>query len=662
MKKMLALTLSFILLISIFLPVVSSCETSNGVTFLATGTPQDAIIVEKTIKDGENWVNTYYAHPCEKIRFRIKVTYHDWDGDPKVLGETNGYMLKNITIIDTLPSELEYLGNSIPKESNISYDNKTITWKCFFNTILNDNQSVSVEFDAMVMAIGEFVNNVDVTAVESCYHENRSGSAQATVISQCDGPDCHDTVYKDVDGDGKDEQAIDENDDSSDGYEVYKDPDPSPDDSDDIKPIDDDDGDDDGKIDHFVDIDDDEIPDKYWDPDDQILSIISVIDVDYDGTEEWVFDSDGDGELDKYYDPDDELIHEYVVYELTINCIGNGTVQKDPNGVLFLEDFVVELNAVADSGWKFVNYSGDITSDNKTVSITMDSDKEIRALFTINGTDLPIVKITKPEPNHLYFFNIGFKSTEEKPKIIGSINVKVNATSDKGIEKVEFYINGKLEHTDKLGPRYTWFWLLKPRGEEENFTISVIAYDKEGKTNTDSIDVIRSQFTPIRDHKLFFLVLGFGAVAYYLKNKATEPNETIPVEPDDGSDGSNQMPFVDAAGPYTGVVGKPVNFDASGSYDPDGNDPLTYSWNFGDKSTGSGEKPTHTYNKADKYTVKLTVTDSKGKSNTATVEVEITESSGPGDEAGLFWYIVSALAAAITIAVGLLYLGRKLYV
>ncbi len=593
MKKMFALTISLILIISILLPVVSSCETStvltgSAVTILSVGTPQDAIIVEKTIKDGEDWVNTYYAHPCEKIRFRIKVTYHDWDGNPSYPGETNGYMLKNITIIDTLPSELEYKGNSIPEKTSISSNNKTITWK--FDTILRDTQSLSVEFDVMVMAIGEFVNNVEVNAIESCYGESRTNSTQATVISECDGPECHDIRYKDVDGDKKYEQAIDQNDKSSDGYEVYEDPDRS---SDGIKSID---GDDDGKIDHFIDIDDDTIPDKYWDPDDDVLSDIQIIDVDYDGTDEWVYDSDGDEKPDKYYDPDDKQIHEYVVYELTINCIGNGTVQKNPNGLLFLEDFVVQLNAIADSGWEFVNYSGDITSDNKTMSITMDADKAIIALFASSSGELPTVEITKPESNSFYFFNIKLKSLENRTEIIGPITVKVKAESNKGIEKVEFYINGELKHTDNYAP-YTWLWLFKPKGEKENFTISVKAYDKEGNNNTDSINVIRSQFTPIRDHKLLSLAIAGIGVTYLLKNRgAEEPDETIPVEPDDGdavdNDDSNNFPDNDTA------------------------------------------------------------------------EIEKNEPSSVigGDEDGLFWYILSGLGVAISTAVALLYLRRKIYV
>ncbi|MBS1588454.1 MAG: PKD domain-containing protein [Bacteroidetes bacterium] len=48
-----------------------------------------------------------------------------------------------------------------------------------------------------------------------------------------------------------------------------------------------------------------------------------------------------------------------------------------------------------------------------------------------------------------------------------------------------------------------------------------------------------------------------------------------------------------------------------------GTAPLTYQWDFGDGGTGSGANPTHTYNTANTYTIKLIVTDANGCSDTA---------------------------------------------
>jgi len=59
-----------------------------------------------------------------------------------------------------------------------------------------------------------------------------------------------------------------------------------------------------------------------------------------------------------------------------------------------------------------------------------------------------------------------------------------------------------------------------------------------------------------------------------------------------------------------------VTFDASASYDPDG-EIVSYDWDFGDGSTGVGEIVVHNYYAPGDYLVVLTVTDNEGASDTA---------------------------------------------
>jgi hypothetical protein len=70
----------------------------------------------------------------------------------------------------------------------------------------------------------------------------------------------------------------------------------------------------------------------------------------------------------------------------------------------------------------------------------------------------------------------------------------------------------------------------------------------------------------------------------------------------------NRAPTANPDGPYTGLVGIPVNFDGTGSMDPDGNG-LSYAWTFGDGATGVGPSPTHAYADTGNFVVCLTVTD-----------------------------------------------------
>ena len=87
---------------------------------------------------------------------------------------------------------------------------------------------------------------------------------------------------------------------------------------------------------------------------------------------------------------------------------------------------------------------------------------------------------------------------------------------------------------------------------------------------------------------------------------------------------ANRAPTANPGGPYTGDTGVAIRFDGSRSSDPDG-DALTYSWNFGDGSTGTGATPSHTYTAAGRYEVSLVVSDGALESAAAVAVVEIVE-------------------------------------
>jgi hypothetical protein len=70
----------------------------------------------------------------------------------------------------------------------------------------------------------------------------------------------------------------------------------------------------------------------------------------------------------------------------------------------------------------------------------------------------------------------------------------------------------------------------------------------------------------------------------------------------------NYKPVANVGGPYSGEVGKPIIFDGSASYDPDG-DLLTYNWDFGDGKYGEGKIVIHPYSIQGIYEVILTVSD-----------------------------------------------------
>lgn len=85
-------------------------------------------------------------------------------------------------------------------------------------------------------------------------------------------------------------------------------------------------------------------------------------------------------------------------------------------------------------------------------------------------------------------------------------------------------------------------------------------------------------------------------------------------------------PVADPNGPYSGTVGSPVQFDGTGSSDPNGESSIVaYDWDFGDGGTGTGVSPMHTYAASGLYNVTLTVADDTGLTDSAGTTADIAE-------------------------------------
>lgn len=86
----------------------------------------------------------------------------------------------------------------------------------------------------------------------------------------------------------------------------------------------------------------------------------------------------------------------------------------------------------------------------------------------------------------------------------------------------------------------------------------------------------------------------------------------------------NQPPAAQvSASPASGVAPLTVNFSGSGSTDPDGSI-VSYAWNFGDSTTGSGETISHIYSTPGTYAATLTVTDNQSATNSQSVTITVT--------------------------------------
>jgi PKD repeat protein len=69
------------------------------------------------------------------------------------------------------------------------------------------------------------------------------------------------------------------------------------------------------------------------------------------------------------------------------------------------------------------------------------------------------------------------------------------------------------------------------------------------------------------------------------------------------------------------LINQPVNFNGGTSRAQPGHQIVSYAWDFGDGTFGSGQTTSHSYSLPRAYKVILTVTDDTGKTATATGSV-----------------------------------------
>jgi len=103
----------------------------------------------------------------------------------------------------------------------------------------------------------------------------------------------------------------------------------------------------------------------------------------------------------------------------------------------------------------------------------------------------PLVKISKPE-RALYFFDKKIRNfilSSRIPLIIGKITIEANATDEEsGINRVEFYVNGRIMGKDTSDP-FTYLWRWRRPRIFHIIVLKVVAYDNEGNTAIDKMIV-----------------------------------------------------------------------------------------------------------------------------------------------------------------------------
>jgi hypothetical protein len=104
-----------------------------------------------------------------------------------------------------------------------------------------------------------------------------------------------------------------------------------------------------------------------------------------------------------------------------------------------------------------------------------------------------VVNITRPLENSLYIRNLRLLSLRRTTVVYGPITIKAKVMADSEVDRVEFYIDGKLRKTDTREP-YTYRWAPLRCFKH---VITVTAYDINSNTASDEVTVFKWRLHPI---------------------------------------------------------------------------------------------------------------------------------------------------------------------
>jgi Zn-dependent alcohol dehydrogenase len=108
--------------------------------------------------------------------------------------------------------------------------------------------------------------------------------------------------------------------------------------------------------------------------------------------------------------------------------------------------------------------------------------KAYDAASNVGTSNTVAVSVDNTQPN------VTIISPLSGAKVKGSVTISVSASDASGIQRVEFYIDGKLKASDYTAP-YTYRWNTKTV-KAGTHTILVMAYDNAGNMKQTSITVV----------------------------------------------------------------------------------------------------------------------------------------------------------------------------
>lgn len=380
-------------------------------------------------------------------------------------------------------------------------------------------------------------------------------------------------------------------------------------------------------------------------------------------------------------------------YTLTIDIVGSGTVSKTPDLASYVNGTTVSLTATPAYGWSFSGWSGALSGSTTTETIIITSDKLVTATFQILNTppyqpQLSITPILDVKDNDDLVVSVVGPTPPDQDG--DSVTYTYRWLVDSGTGSfVDDEAAGRGDHPGNTVPSANtnvgdiWRVEVKPTDEHSlsgtlvTANWQIVTEDKkpianagsdqtvnedtrvtfDGSASTDDVGIANYvwvfmdgtlQTLTGKNPSYIFATPGAYTVTLNVTDAAgnwATDTVVITVSRVTQTDGTGQQttetgaakpdgtkPVANAGADKLAVEGNVVTFDAGDSSDSVGI--VSYEWDFGDKTTGTGRTITHTYNESGTFTVTLTVKDAAGNSQTNSITVTVqkdTDKDGTPD-------------------------------
>lgn len=201
-------------------------------------------------------------------------------------------------------------------------------------------------------------------------------------------------------------------------------------------------------------------------------------------------------------------------------------------------------------------------------------------------------------------------------------------------ETIQLVYMNTLRVTNHMVAGTTEFW-----PDETSGTITTIAYEIEYFWDRTTGTLLERAGSFVRSREEYTIVAQRSEIVIDTNLWEEEPDTTPPTA---------------EAGPdRTVALNEMVVFDAGSSSDNEGGWGIaSYDWVFGDGTYASGSSVAHAFDTPGKYTVKLTVRDWAGNSNTDTLIVTVQEPSSPP-------WIIGVVILLVLLVAGLFFWRLK---